>query len=152
MLCVVFLSCVAQARAGGSVHVGCGGYAAGGYGYSHYCAHRYYSPIGYGGYYYGYPIVYDDGSLYTIYSPYPATAFDNSAVPPSPPAKAATPTPAPQTAQKQTINQIPYGFDIGTKLIKSPWSNFVINGANKAPEQVVYDANTGQAFRIPSPP
>jgi hypothetical protein len=164
-LFLVFFGCAAQAHAGGSVHVGFGGYAYGyrgfygGYGYRYYYAPRYYAPIGYGGYGgyggydYAYPITYDDSSQYAGYSSYPVTVLDSTGVPPSAsvPANAPTPAPVPQAAQKQPPNQIPYGFDTGTKLIKSPWSSFVINGANKAPEQVVYDANTGQAFRIPSP-
>jgi len=123
-----------------------------GYGYPYY-----YSSFGYGGYYGGYddyPTSYDSydvGSQYAVYPSSPDTAPDSTGTPPNASAKATIPATPPPVAPKQPLNQIPYGFDIGTKLIKSPWSGFVINGANRPPEQVVYDANTGQAFRIPPP-
>jgi len=153
LLLLVFLGCATQVRAGGSVHVS-GGYGCGYHGssceYGHfYCyAPGYYVPIFYSTGYYAYPGSYDDSAPYVVYSP-PSTPSDNPGASPPAPATAPTPAPAPQINQQKAPNPIPYGFNIGTKLVQSPWSGFVINGATKAPEQVVYDANTGQAFRIP---
>jgi hypothetical protein len=166
-LFVVCLGCNVQAHGGGgSGHGGGGSYSHGGY-YRSYGA-GFYAPSGYGygyddGFGYDYPFYYDGGSVEYDASPYPSSAVSPASVPPSAcvPATSvsstapATTTPVPASpslpAKKPALNQIPFGFDIGTKLIKSPWSSFVINGAGKPPEQVVYDANTGQAFRIPPP-
>jgi hypothetical protein len=162
LLALFFLGfgCLAHAYPGGGGHGGSGGYSHGGGGYHRSYRGAYYAPYGYdyGGYYgYDYPFSYDDGTFYDASSDPGSTPVSTNSVPPvsAPPAAASVTTPdattSPPTAKKPAANQIPFGFDIGTKLIKSPWSNFVINGANKAPEQVVYDANTGQAFRIPPP-
>lgn len=160
-LLLVVIGASAEARAGTTIHVSIGGGGFGYHGYGSYCGHyycyapRYYAPIFYGGYYYGYPGAYYDTSDYAVYPTYPVPdsgVAPPTPAPPAPTAAAPATAPASQAAPKQAPNQIPYGFDIGTKLIKSPWSGFVINGAAKAPEQVVYDANTGQAFRIPPSP
>jgi hypothetical protein len=167
-LVLVLLTSLTQARAG-SVHVSVGfggqsfGYRGSSYGcgyYPYFSARRsYYSPVFYGGGYYGsgyyggyYPASYNNSDY--SYSSYPTeeSSLTQPAAPaPQPTAVPAIPTPAAiQSTGQKTPNPVPYGFDIGTKLVKSPWSGFVINGATRPVEQVVYDANTGQAFRIPS--
>ncbi len=131
-LVIVLLGCASQARAGVSIHIGVGGYHCGyqgfcgGHGYSYCYPYHYYGPVYYGGYS-SYPSVGYYDSSYVAYSPEPANA------PPTVPPPAPAPSTTPQTTQKLASNQIPYGFDIGTKLIKSPWSGFVISGAAKAP-------------------
>jgi hypothetical protein len=176
---LILLSWAGTAHAGVTVHVGAGGSGrtSSFSGSSHYVSHGCYSGRSFPsrpGYYsyglgsgYGYAvgaIGYDDfdSDFSTPYYPATPTPVYPSAVNPASslpvyPAVAVTPSASPSSssvapavsAPKQPLNQIPYGFDLGTKLVKSPWSGFVFNGAAKAPDQVVYDANTGQAFRIP---
>ncbi|MFZ5806883.1 MAG: hypothetical protein ACOY3I_06735 [Verrucomicrobiota bacterium] len=43
---------------------------------------------------------------------------------------------------------IPYGYMRGGK-IKSPWSDFTVSAGGKTSGEIIYDANTGQAFRVP---
>ncbi|MEM9444195.1 MAG: glycine zipper domain-containing protein [Verrucomicrobiota bacterium] len=43
----------------------------------------------------------------------------------------------------------PYGHILAGGNIKSPWSEFTMSLGGKSPGQIVFDANTGQAFRIP---
>ncbi len=156
----VLLAGALQAQAGVSVHINIGGYGCGyqggycGRGYSACYAPRYCSPFAYGGFGYAYPSTYFYGASYPVYASYPVETYAPTLPPPVPapaptPVTTAAPAQVQQVASSSTANQVPYGFDLGTKLIKSPWSGFVINGANKAPEQIVFDANTGQAFRIP---
>ncbi len=43
----------------------------------------------------------------------------------------------------------PYGFVRGDGTIRSPWSEFSLSLGGLSPGQIVYDAHTGQPFRIP---
>jgi hypothetical protein len=47
-----------------------------------------------------------------------------------------------------TTGQVPYGY-LNGGMVKSPWSDFTMSVGGKASGQIVYDPNTGQAFRIP---
>jgi hypothetical protein len=43
----------------------------------------------------------------------------------------------------------PYGYVTDARTVRSPWSNFEVGLGGKTAGQVVFDTNTGQAFRIP---
>lgn len=45
-------------------------------------------------------------------------------------------------------DDIPYGFLSGG-TVRSPWSDFSMSVGGKTSGQVIYDPNTGQAFRVP---
>ncbi|MFH1066673.1 MAG: hypothetical protein V1746_02055 [bacterium] len=45
-------------------------------------------------------------------------------------------------------DEIPYGFLSGGR-VKSPWSDFSMSVGGKTSGEVIYDPNTGQAFRVP---
>lgn len=76
-------------------------------------------------------------------TPEPVVVYNT---PPPPPAPAPVVVQSPQPAVQA---EVPYGNRLGsTTQIQSPYSSFVINSS--APrDTVVYDANTGQPFRIP---
>lgn len=54
-----------------------------------------------------------------------------------------------KTVVVEKAEAVPYGYMLPDGRIRSPWSNFEMSVGGKAPGQVVYDANTGQGFRIP---
>lgn len=55
-----------------------------------------------------------------------------------------------ETPAKDNTGSVPYGHtSAGTGQVKSPWSDFALSTGGKSPGQIVYDANTGQPFRIP---
>jgi hypothetical protein len=43
---------------------------------------------------------------------------------------------------------IPYGY-LESGRIRSPWSDFAMSVGGKSSGQILYDPNTGQAFRVP---
>ncbi|MFZ5807374.1 MAG: hypothetical protein ACOY3I_09245 [Verrucomicrobiota bacterium] len=47
-----------------------------------------------------------------------------------------------------TDDSVPYGYMSGGE-IKSPWSSFAMSVGGKSSGDILYDPNTGQAFRIP---
>lgn len=56
-----------------------------------------------------------------------------------------------KTIVKEVVSvndSVPYGYMNGGK-IKSPWSSFAMSVGGKSSGDLLYDPNTGQAFRIP---
>ncbi|MEM9398866.1 MAG: hypothetical protein AAF984_01540 [Verrucomicrobiota bacterium] len=51
--------------------------------------------------------------------------------------------------KEDSSERVPYGHMQNGGEVRSPWSNFTVSVGGKSPGDVVYDANTGQAFRIP---
>jgi hypothetical protein len=147
MVGVVALSTSAQA----GVHVGIGiGPTWGGYhgGYHGYHGGYYGSRHGYGynpyrSYYYGPSVSFYSEPEYVYVEPAPIVVQSAPAEPRYTTAQAPEPLPPRQSAPPA------YGGRIGnTDEVKSPFSEFRLK-TRAARNTVVYDAYTGQAFRIP---
>ncbi|MDR0533653.1 MAG: hypothetical protein LBH01_06840 [Verrucomicrobiales bacterium] len=124
-----------------------------GVGYGGGCGYYPYRPWGYHPYgpaYFGPTIVYTT-PLYTastVYVPASTTTTTTQTTTTSTPAST-----QPQAQVTPANNNItsapPYGIPESDTQVKSPFSNFMINDTGMKSGTVVYDAYTGQPFRIP---
>lgn len=139
----LFLTSIAPAAT--YVRVGVGVGYGGGWGYYPY------RPWGYGYYpygpaYYAYsPTVVYTTPVYTaapVYTPVATTTTQTTTTAPAS-------QPQVQPATTNTTSVPPYGIPESDSQVKSPFSNFIISDTGMKSGTVVYDAYTGQPFRIP---
>jgi hypothetical protein len=136
----------ARSSAATYVRVGVGVGYGGGCGYYPYRPywHGYYP---YGPAYFGPTVVYTTPvyGTSTVYTPISTTTTQTTTT-------TSTPAPAVQPqipAIANTTSAPPYGIPESDTQVKSPFSNFVISDTGMKSGTVVYDAYTGQPFRIP---
>jgi len=146
-LLAAFLLFTSQAPAATYVRVGVGVGYGGGCGYYPYRPYwgGYYGPA-----YFGPTVVYTTPvyTASTVYTPVSTTTTTQTTTTTTAPTNN---NPAPQTSSvsANTTSAPPYGIPESDTQVKSPFSNFMISDVGMKSGTIVYDAYTGQPFRIP---